>query len=161
MEIRWKGPKDFNLIPPELLRKEEFRRIQVSLVVTGAIIFLMTLAVFSLFPAETELFTNQASPSFPKLELKQAQLDLMQQRLFFSELLGHIGKAAEGKVWLSSLLFEGQNKTITFFGQGYSTDGITEFIAEFQESAAIKNGKILSLSQDEDMVRFKWEGALQ
>lgn len=157
-EITWRSPKEFNLIPPQVLRREERKRIGVSIIVTLALILVMSVAVQSLFPSASQ--REKEAPVFPTLALSESQLDLMQKRLFFSKLLDELATTAQGKVWFSALQFEGQAKTITLFGQGYSADHITEFVNQFQETAKLKRGKILSLSQDEDLIRVKWEGQL-
>lgn len=160
-DIHWKDPRDFNLIPPAVLKHAERKRILLSLLITAAVILFMSMTVVTFFPSPRAGTSTPAQAVFPELTLTEAQLDLMKTRIHFSELLGKLGQAAQGKVWLSAFAYQGQSKMITVFGQGYSADHITQFVTEFQEIAGVKQGKIQSLSQDEDLIRVKWEGIFE
>lgn len=161
MEIRWNNPGEFNLIPPEEVKREELKRIKTSVLISVATLALLIAIVLSRFPPPEELMKHSPSPAPPSLYLTNSEWLVLKNRTLFSEFLSDLADAAAGNATLSSFNWSGDSRKITLFGQGYGTDKIGNFTHLFQELAPIKDGKILSFTQDGDIIRFKWEGKLK
>lgn len=160
MEINSSNPREFNLIPPQILKREERRRIRGSAMLCFAVISLLVALVWWQFPDPEELVKAVAPRRPPVLRLTASQWGLLDRRLALSTVMSQIGDAANGHVWLSAFTYDHKTNGLTLFGQGYSAEKISEFTHLFQESAALKTGKVLSFTQDRNLIRFKWEGTL-
>lgn len=161
MEIRWPNPREFNLIPPDILKREEFRRIKSSLLICGATIILLFAMVWWRFPSADELLHKTGKPTPPTMHLSQTQWALMDKRHSLADLLSRVADSTGEKIWLSSMRYDDETRSMTLFGQGYSADTITAFVNMLKDTGHFKNGKILSLTQDQTLIRFKWEGTFK
>ena len=160
MEVNYANPKEFNLIPPAILKREEARKIKGSLLICITTIIFLCAIVWWRFPAQEELLKRFGKPPPPAMRLLPSQWKLLESRRYFTETLSTLAESANGKIWLSSLSYDAKTKTMVLFGQGYSAERITEMLQVFQEKVDFKTGKVVSLTQHNDLMRFKWEGTL-